>query len=669
MNSETDKNNALFQSGSDDAAILKAEENYTSKDIDVLTELEGIRTRPGMYIGSTNSQGLHHLIWEIVANSGDEAVNGFGKVITVILHKDGSCSVIDEGRGIPVDIHEGTGLPAVQVLFTRLHAGGKFSDKNYSTSAGLHGVGATATTALSLYTDITICRGGNIYHLRFGQGGVLETPLEIIGQTKKHGTTVRFKPDPSIFSTVEFKWDPVYNHLQEKAFLMKGIKFVLIDERNKQTHEFYYENGLREYVEVLCENKEKIGDPIYFEDTTSPIKIELAMQWCQKDYNENIYSYCNSVRTHDGGTHETGLRSGLTKAVNDWAIKNEVIKEKDKIDGLDIREGLTAAIHVKIPQSTNEFEGQTKDKLGSPEATPAVSDFVIKNLTYYLSEHKDFAIDLIHKCQSSKAARDAARKAKEATRSGKTKKVDAIISDKLASAQSKDYKNNELFIVEGDSAGGSAKTGRDRLHQAILPLRGKPLNTDSVTMEKMMANVEFSTIIQTIGAGVGADFDVEDSKYGKIIIMTDADTDGAHIQILLLTFFYNYMKPLITQGMVYIACPPLYRVYKKSDPTHKFIYAWDDEQLEEAKKKIGPGYGINRYKGLGEMNADQLAATTMDKRTRTLLRVRIDDPIVVEKRISVLMGRDASLRRSWIEENVKFDVVDNFIKEVVGNGH
>ena len=665
MMDEENKTN-IIDDAAEERRRAKAEESYTSKDIEVLSELEGIRKRPGMYIGSTNSSGLHHLIWEIVANSADEAINGFGSNIEVTLHKDGSCSVEDEGRGIPVDIHKGTGMPAVQVLFTRLHAGGKFSDKNYTTSAGLHGVGATATTALSEYTDVTICRGGKMYHIRFGQGGKLEVPLEELGPTRKHGTTVRFKPDPTVFSTVDFKWDSVYNHLQEKAFLIRGVHFFLKDERNKLQHEFYAENGLHDYIDTLCASKERLGSSIYFDDNTSPIKVELALQWCQKDYNsDNIFSYANSVHTFGGGTHVTGLKSGITKAVNDWAIKNEVIKEKDKLGREDIFEGLTAVIHVRIPQSSNEFEGQTKEILGLQEAESAVREFTVKNLTYYLSEHKDFAIDLIHKCQSSKAVRDAARKAKEAARSGKTqKKADFVISDKLAAAQSKDYAENELFIVEGDSAGGSAKSGRDRLHQAILPLRGKPLNTNDTTMEKMRANAEFSTIIQTSGAGVGADFDASESKYGKIIIMTDADTDGAHIQILLLTFFYNYMKPLITNGMVYIACPPLYRVYKKSDPKNKFIYAWDDADLEEAKEKIGPGYGINRYKGLGEMNADQLAATTMNKATRKLLRVRIDDPIVVEKRISVLMGNDASLRKQWIEENVKFDEVDSFMKEV-----
>ena len=638
---------------------------YTADDIHVMKGLEGVRKRPAMYIGSTNAQGLHHLVWEVVDNAVDEALSGFGKKITVTMHKDGSVSVLDEGRGIPVGINKETGRPAVEVVFTELHAGGKFNNAVYKSAAGLHGVGASVTNALSEWIDINVYQNGNIYHLKFENGGNLVVPLEVIGTTKKHGTYVRFKPDATIFSTVEFKWDTIASHLQESAFLMKGVEFALFDEKTGQNQSFLYENGLVEYINSVNVNKNPLSSVINFADTDeeTQIDIEIALQYCNEDYNETIYSYVNNVRTRDGGTHETGFRLGITKAVNDFAEMSKLAKAK-KLEGSDIREGLTAVISLKIPETLLEFEGQTKGKLGTPQATSVVSNFIYNKLTYYLTENKEFAINLINKCVASQNARIAARKAKEEARSSKKPKQDLILSDKLTPAQSKDYAKNELFIVEGDSAGGTAKKGRDRLHQAILPLRGKPLNTDSISIDKLVHNEEFATIINTIGAGFGQSFDLDDIKYGKIIIMTDADTDGAHIQTLLLTFFYNFMRQLITTGHVYIAVPPLYRVYKEDGKRVIQEYAWDDEGLEKAKKLVGGGYKVSRYKGLGEMDAIQLKETTMDPKTRLLIQVDIEDPILVEKRVNILMGRDTSVRRAWVEENVDFNKVDTFMKEV-----
>lgn len=646
--------------------------NYNEDSIELLEGLEGVRKRPAMYIGSTNAIGLHHLVWEVVDNAVDEAMSGYGDLITVTIHKDGSISVQDEGRGIPTGLHKKTGVPAVQLIFSTLHSGGKFTESAYKTSAGLHGVGASVTNALSEWLDVTVFREGKIHHLRFENGGKLMQPMEILGNTNRHGTLVTFKPDAKVFSTVDFKWDTICNHLQESAFLLKKVHFLVKDERSSLETEFYYEDGLSEYIAIVNQNKTPMNGIISFEDTyeingnkgIEPLQMEIAMQYCNDDYQETVLSYVNNVRTHDGGTHETGFRMGITRAVNDFAFENSLLRGKEKLDGTDIREGLTAIISLRIPEEILEFEGQTKGKLGTSDAMAAVNTFIYNRLTYYLRENHEFAVNLVRKCIDAQNARKAARKAKEEARKTKKPKNDYILSGKLTPAQSKNYALNELFIVEGDSAGGTARSGRDRTYQAILPLRGKPLNTDTVTMEKMLKNEEFATLINTIGAGVGKDFEIEDIHYGKIIIMTDADTDGAHIQTLLLTFFYHYMKPLIQKGHVYIAVPPLYRVHKEVNKKIAYQYAWDNQSLEDAKKAIGANYRINRYKGLGEMNAEQLWETTMNPASRTLIRVGVEDPLLVEKRVSILMGKDAGIRRKWIEENVDFQTVDRFIDEV-----
>ena len=644
-------------------AEIKAKSSYTAADIDLLEGLSGVRKRPAMYIGSTNLYGVHHLVWEIVDNAVDEALNGYGNTIKITIHKDGSLSVEDEGRGIPVDIHQQTKMPAVQLIFTTLHSGGKFSNKAYQSSAGLHGVGSAVTNALSEYCDVTVFKGGQIYHIRFENGGKLVTPLEVLGNTKKKGTLVRFKPDARIFSTTDFKFDMISSHIQESAFLLKGVKFMLSDERSGEKVEFCYKDGIKEYISSLEHDKNVIGDIISFEGVDDSISIDIAMQYAVQEYSENIYSYANNVRTRDGGTHEQGFRAGLTKAINDYAEEHGLIKKNTKLEGGDIREGLTAVISLKIPEEKLEYEGQTKQKLGTPEALPIVTNFIYNNLSYYLAEHKEFAVNLIKKCVDAQNTRIAARKVRDEMRSRKTIKQDVVLSDKLTPAASKDYDKNELFIVEGDSAGGTAKKSRDRVHQAILPLRGKPLNTFGLPIDKVLKNEECATLINTIGAGVKETFNADNSHYGKVIIMTDADTDGAHIQTLLITFFYNFMTPLILKGKLFVALPPLYLIYKENDKK-KYEYAWDDEGLDEAKARIGYGCKVKRFKGLGEMNDDQLKESTMDPKSRVLLKVTIEDSLVAEQRLITLMGNDPQTRRQWIEENINFNEVDSFIEEV-----
>ena len=649
---------------------MSKQDKYDASNIELLSGLEGVRKRPGMYIGSTSSNGLHHLVWEIIDNALDEALNGFGNKITVTIHKDGSITISDEGRGIPCDIHKTTGLPAVQVIFTTLHSGGKFNEAAYKSSAGLHGVGSAVTNALSTFVEVTVYKDGKIYNISFENGGNLRTPLQVLGNTTKHGTTITFKPDPTIFSTVDFNYEKIRSHVQEDAFLLKNVRFILTDERTGDKEDFCYENGIKQFVDELTSTKKGIGDSVFFSDEVDGIYTEIAMKYCYEDYNETIRSYVNNVHTADGGTHEVGFKIGITRAVNDYADSNNLLKGKAKLEGNDIREGLTAVISLRMSEELAEFEGQTKGKLGTQAAQNIVNNLIYTKFTYYLNENKEFAVRLVKKCQDSMNARIAARKAKEEARSKRKTKDSVLLSDKLMPAQSKEFDKNELFIVEGDSAGGSAKKGRDPKHQAILPLRGKPLNTDGLTIDKINANVEFATIINTIGAGVGPRFDIEDIHYNKIIIMSDADTDGAHIQTLLLTFFYNFMRPLITEGHVYIAIPPLYKVYKQDSRARTIAvkYAWDDEGLENAKKKIGAGYIVQRYKGLGEMDPPELKETTMDPRSRMLLRVSIEDPLEVEREVTILMGKDSDKRKKWLENNVDFSEKDDFILEVKRRG-